>query len=224
MKFLIALGTFLILADTAAAHSLKSLENKLADKEKYFQALDEKAPDFSLQDADGRPVALRDFKVKVIVLHFIYTNCPDVCPLHAERIAEIQKMIGITPMRELVQFVTITTDPQNDTPDVMREYGKTHGLAPANWVFLTSGPDHLSATRELVEKFGHKFTKVDSGLQVHGVVTHVIDGGGRWRANFHGLKFKPTNLVLFISGLTNDSHDENDGESKGLWERFHALF
>lgn len=224
MKFLIVLGAFLLLADTAAAHSLKSLENKFADKEKYFQSLDEKAPNFSLQDADGRTVTLRDLKGKVVVLHFIYTNCPDVCPLHAERIAEIQEMISITPMRDFVQFVTITTDPQNDTPDVMREYGKTHGLSPSNWLFLTSGPTRLSATRDLVEKFGHKFTKIDGGLQVHGVVTHVIDGGGRWRANFHGLKFKPTNLVLFINALTNDPHDGNDGESKGLWERFRALF
>lgn len=224
MRFLIALCAFLFLADQAAAHSLKSLENKLAGKEKYFQALDRKAPDFSLQDADGRPVALQDFKRKVVVLHFIYTNCPDVCPLHAERVAEIQKMIGITPMRDMVQFITITTDPRNDTPDVMREYGKTHGLAPTNWVFLTSGPDRLSATRELVEKFGHKFTRVDGGLQVHGVVTHVIDGAGRWRANFHGLKFNPTNLVLFVNALTNDPHDENDAEAKSLWERLRTLF
>ena len=62
------------------------------------------------------------------------------------------------------------------------------------------------ATRELVERFGHKFTEVEGGYQVHSLVTHVIDREGRWRANFHGLKFQPVNLVLFINALTNDTH------------------
>jgi hypothetical protein len=44
----------------------------------------------------------------------------------------------------------------------------------------------------------------NDGYQVHGVVTHVIDREGRWQANFHGLKFEPTNLVLYINALVND--------------------
>ena len=228
MRYLaaIAMGLPLLAVGVSpvAAHSLKSLENQLRGKEKYFQPLDRQAPDFSLRDAEGRTVALRDFRGKAVVLQFVYTNCPDVCPLHAERIAKIQEMIGPTPMRDLVQFVTITTDPKRDTPEVMCKYGEAHGLAPVNWIFLTSGPDRLSDTRRLVEKFGHKFTKVDNGYQIHGVVTHVIDGGGRWRANFHGLEFNPTNLVLFINALTNDAHDENSKETKGLWDKFRALF
>ena len=188
------------------AHSLKDLDSRLQKRERYFQPLDKGAPEFTLQDADGGTVSLSDFRGKVVVLHFVYTNCPDVCPLHAERIAEVQEMVNQTPMRDLVRFVTVTSDPKRDTPDVMRAYGKTHGLDPVNWMFLTSGPQRLTATRELVKKFGHKFTEADSGYQVHGVVTHVIGREGRRRANFHGLKFQPINLVLFINALTNDIH------------------
>ena len=188
------------------AHSLKDLDSRLHKREKYFQPLDKEAPDFTLQDADGGTVALSDFRGKVVVLHFVYANCPDVCPLHAERIAEVQRMVNQTPMRDLVRFVTVTSDPKRDTPDVMRAYGNTHGLDPVNWTFLTSGPKRLTATRELVEKFGHKFTEVEGGYQVHSLVTHVIDREGRWRANFHGLKFQSINLVLFINALTNDIH------------------
>ncbi len=215
------LGLALVAAASppVSAHSLKSLENQLHNKEKYFQPLDKEAPDFILQDADGGTVGLRDLRGKVVVLHFIYTNCPDVCPLHAERIAEIQKMVNQTPMRDLVRFVTITSDPRKDTPEVMRAYGTAHGLDQANWTFLTSGPDRLTVTRELVEKFGHKFTEVDGGYQVHSVVTHVIDRDGRWRANFHGLRFDPTNLVLFVNALVNDVHEE-----QGLWDRIWNLF
>jgi protein SCO1 len=207
-----------------SAHSLDSLEDKLNETEVYFQPLDRDAPDFTLQDADGQTVGSTDLLGKVVVLHFIYTSCPDVCPLHAERIAEIQTMINATPMRDLVQFVTITTDPKNDTPDVMHEYGSIHGLDATNWTFLTSGQDRLGETRELVENFGHTFSETEDGYQVHGVVTHVIDMEGRWRANFHGLEFQPTNLVLFINALTNDVHRENEDEQPSLWETFMNLF
>ena len=82
MRRLISLGLGAILllmgAPPASAHSLKSLEDALHDKEKYFQPLDKEAPDFELQDAEGLTVRLLDYRGKVVVLHFIYTNCPDV--------------------------------------------------------------------------------------------------------------------------------------------------
>ena len=83
----------------ALAHSLDSLQEQLFDKEKFFQIKNQPAPDFTLRDAEGAPVKLADFRGKIVVLNLIYTRCPDVCPLHAERITEIQKMISATPMR-----------------------------------------------------------------------------------------------------------------------------
>ena len=211
---LLAIGLAAALAGSqAAAHSVQELEGDLSEREKYFQPLeDRRAPGFTLQNADGREVSLEDFRGKVVVLHFIYASCLDVCPLHAERIAEVQAMVNRTPMREMVQFVTVTTDPVNDTPELLRAYGPAHGLDPANWVFLTSGPRRPEATRELVERFGHKFTVIEGGAQVHSVVTHVIDREGRWRANFHGLDFEPINLVSYLNALTNDDgHGVGDG-------------
>jgi protein SCO1/2 len=209
---------------SSAAHSLGELEGMLGDREKYSQPIDREAPDFALEDAEGGAVALDDLRGKVVVLHFVYTNCPDVCPLHAERIAEIQAMINRTPMRELVQFVTITTDPEHDTPEVMRAYGPAHGLDPVNWMFLPSGPDRAGdTTRNLAERFGHTFTQTEEGYQIHGVVTHVIDREGRWQANFHGLEFEPTNLVLYINALTHPHADERHS-SPSWWDRIVNLF
>jgi protein SCO1 len=210
MKHLISVGLSLFVLVVsliaASAHSLSNLENQLNSREKYFQALDKPAPGFSLQDSSGQTVTLASLRGKVVVLFFVYTNCPDVCPLHAQRIAEIQEMVNITPMRDMVRFIAISTDPKNDTPDVLRAYGTTHALDPVNWLFLTSGPQRLEATRQLVQRFGHKFTKQGDGYQVHGVVTHIIDTAGRLRANFYGLKFQPTNVVVFINALINDAH------------------
>lgn len=195
----------------------------LGDKEKYFQPIDKEAPEFVLQDADGRQVRLSDLQGKVVVLHFIYAGCPDVCPLHAELIAKIQDMVNQTPMRDRVQFITVTTDPKNDTPDVLRDYGPAHGLEAGNWAFLTTTPDQPEdVTRKLAESFGHSFTVTEDGYQVHSVVTHVIDEQGRWRANFHGLRFDPTNLVLFINGLTNSNVPHGHPEPS-FWDEVRGL-
>ena len=208
----------------AVAHSLDELEAQLRDREQYFQPVDRETPAFALEDPDGRAVSLEDLRGKVVVLHFVYTNCPDVCPLHAERIAKIQEMVNQTPMRELVQFVSITTDPANDAADVLREYGPAHGLDPVNWVFLTTGPDQPEdTTRNLAERFGHKFTRTEDGYQIHGVVTHVIDRDGRWQANFHGLKFDPINLVLYINALTHE-HGKEAPPEESWWEQIRSLF
>jgi protein SCO1 len=142
-------------------------------------------------------VRFADFHGKVVILNFIYTHCPDVCPLHTERIAHIQEMINASPMRAQVQFVTITTDPKQDTQQVLRDYSVAHALDLSNWAFLTTQTDQAEdTTRKIAKAYGLKFTETDHGMQMHGLVTHVIDEDGRLRARFHGLKFEPINLVI----------------------------
>jgi len=159
-----------------------------------------------------------------VVLHFIYGSCPDVCPLHAELIAKVQKMVNTTPMRDQVQFLSITTDPARDTPEVLKTYGPAHGFDPHNWAFLTSGPEEPGKTRALVEQFSHRFDVTSSGVQIHGAVTHIIDREGQWRGNFHGLQFDPLNLVVFVNALVNDVHQAGHPQDEPLWDRIKGLF
>jgi protein SCO1/2 len=194
-----------VMATAATAHSLKELEDQLTAKEPYIQVVNRPAPGFALYDADGRMVSLDDFHGKVVVLYFIYASCPDVCPLQSEKLAGIQKMINSTPMRDLVEFVAITTDPEHDTPDVLKAYGPAHRLDPANWIFLTSGAD-AKTTRELAAAYGLLFTPEAGGSQMHGVVTHIIDKSGNLRARFHSLKFDNLSLIIYVNALTNDTH------------------
>lgn len=229
IAWIVALATAAF-APATWAHSLEELVAMLSKNEPYFQALDQAAPAFTLRDADGKIARLADFRGKVVVLHFIYASCPDVCPLHAERIAEIQKMVNRTPMKDKVQFISVSTDPEHDTPQILRGYGPAHGLDEANWVFLTTSPDQpADATRRLVEAYGHKFTKMENGELAHGVVTHVIDKESRWRGNFHGLEFAPVNLVLLVNALTNDAqrphgHPEKaKHQEKSLWDKLREI-
>ncbi|MGH6947499.1 MAG: SCO family protein [Kiloniellales bacterium] len=221
----LALSAALIAAPAAFAHSLEDLESMLGDKEKYFQPVEKEAPGFALRNADGESVRLADLRGQVVVLHFIYASCPDVCPLHAEKIAEIQEMVNRTAMKDAVQFVSITTDPRSDVAEVLRAYGPAHGLDPSNWTFLTTTPGQPEdATRRLAKAYGHRFSRAEDGYQTHGIVTHVIDREGRWRANFHGLEFNPVNLVLFVNALVNDVHRPDEHGRTSWWDRVRALF
>ncbi len=198
------LTVVLAIAPAQAHHPGAELDKVMGDKEKFFEQTDRQAPAFELMNRDGEVVSLSDYADKILVVHFVYTSCPDVCPLHADKIQEIQTMINQSPMKEVVQFVTITTDPKTDTPDVLKTYGEDHNLNPVNWTFMTAAPTQpADTTRKLAETFGHKFVKSDDGYQTHGVVTHVIDRGGRWAGNFHGLRFDSVNMVLYTNGLIN---------------------
>lgn len=213
----------------ATAHSIDELEALLGSREKFFQALDVPAADFDLRDVSGAPVTPDALRGQVVVLFFIYTHCPDVCPLHAARIAVVQDMVNRTPMREAVRFVAVTTDPSRDTAEVLSDYGADHGFDPANWAFLTIRPgDAEDTTRRLAERYGHRFDRSANGAyQTHGIVTHVIDKYGRWRANFHGLRFDPTNMVVFLNALVNDTHTDSHAEGPagmGIWDRVRSFF
>lgn len=228
MRFTIlpALLVALSLATPALAHHPgENLDEVMGDKEQFFQKIDEPAQPFELADAEGNPVRLSDFADKIVVLNFIFASCTDVCPLHSELIADVQSKINITPMKDMVQFITVTTDPDVDTPDVLRGYGEAHGLDSTNWTFLTARPgDPEATTRELSEAYNVRFDQLDDGQQMHGVVTNVIDRGGRLAAKFHGLRFDPVNLVLYINGLTNAPARSNGSPETGWWSSIKGLF
>ena len=220
---LIAVLAIVLVSPDGMAHSVEDVEATLRDRERYVEIVSRPAPAFTLKDAGGKSVSLADFRGKVVVLQFIYAGCPDVCPVHAELIAEIQGMVNRTPMRDMVAFVTITTDPGRDTPEVLRDYGTAHGLDKANWMFLTSGAESPEVTRKLARQYGLEFTEAPDGMQMHGVVTHVIDRSGSLRARYHGLKFSPTNIVVHINALTNDHH-HTPARTGSFWQTILNLF
>ncbi len=80
----------------------------------------QKLKDFTLIDQYGREFRLSSVKGKVVLLYFGYTNCPDVCPLVMSKYAYLAEKLG--PDIEKVAMILITTDPERDSPEVLREY------------------------------------------------------------------------------------------------------
>jgi protein SCO1/2 len=91
-------------------------------------------PEFSFTETNGRRVTLADLKGKVGIVNFIYTNCPDTCPVQSAQMRQIQE--DFQNEKDL-RLVSITVDPTRDTPEVLSEYAKRFGADPARWFFLT---------------------------------------------------------------------------------------
>jgi protein SCO1/2 len=137
-------------------------------------------PAFTLTDQRGQPFGSRELAGKVWVADFIFTSCQGVCPLLSERMAEIGKRA-----RHLgpdFHLVSISVDPDRDTPARLAEYGARYGANPIAWSFLTGPEQAIQAT--VVDGF-----KVGAGKERSPGA--AADGGAGFWEIFHG-----ENLVL----------------------------
>jgi protein SCO1 len=145
------------------------------------------APPFALTSQDGRPMTLAELRGKVVAVNFIYTGCPDICPLLTEKMALVQDELGPNLGSKTV-FVSITLDPEHDTPEVLREYAQLWGARPEGWTFLTGSPE---AIREVADRWGIFFDKKQDGSVDHTQLTTLVDAEGQMRVQYLGARFDP---------------------------------
>jgi protein SCO1 len=108
------------------------------------------APEFSLTSQDGGQVTLADFRGRVVAVTFIYTLCTATCPVLTPMMSFVQDQLGPNFGTKIV-FVSITVDPERDTPEVLKEYARAFGANLAGWAFLTGTPD---AIRDVTCRYG----------------------------------------------------------------------
>jgi len=148
--------------------------------------LGDRVPDFSLTDQAGRAVRLSDFAGRVVAVDFIYTRCPlpDVCPRLSANFAYLAKRVAD------VELLSVTIDPQFDTPAVLRDYGLRYGSDGERWRFLTGSIDQV---REVAGLFGLVYWPEDGSI-THSVTTGIIGRDGRLTALVEGSSYRPEQL------------------------------
>ena len=157
------------------------------------------APLFTLTSQDGKPVALADLRGKVVAVTFIYTGCPDICPLLTQKMVDVQEKLG-TEFGKRIAFVSISLDPEHDTPEVLKDYAQFWGAKSEGWMFLTGS---LEAIRDVTRRYGVFFSKKEDGSVEHSQLTTLIDADGQMRVQYIGARFDPEEFRRDLLSLVN---------------------
>ena len=147
-----------------------------------FKAIDITGADyargFALPDATGQQRTLADFKGKVVVVFFGYTQCPDVCPTTMAELAEVKRALGADGAK--VQGVFITIDPERDTPELLKAYVANFG---PDFVALRGSPEQLKTLAKDFKVFYAKVPGKAEGSYTmdHTAGSYIFDTQGRVR-------------------------------------------
>jgi protein SCO1/2 len=154
----------------------------------------DEVPDFKLINQDGKHISLHQYRGKMLVLTFIYTRCPlpDYCPLMTDNFSEIQKMLkSDAALYERTHLLSITVDPEYDTPKVLREYAVHHSADTTQWEFATGNKDEV---KQVATYFGMQYWR-DQDQIVHSLRTAIIGADGKLVKLYHGNEWKPQEIV-----------------------------
>ena len=153
-------------------------------------AVGDRMPDFTLTDQKGRAMRLSELAGEPVAVTFIYTRCPiaTACPLTTAKFSKLAASLAAAGFGHLV---TITVDPEHDTPPVLDDYAKRAGADPRRWKFLTGDP---KAVADVVERFGVLYYP-DKGQVVHQQGVAVLDGAGRLTNIYYGEDWEPEHIL-----------------------------
>ncbi|KPL59584.1 cysteine ABC transporter ATP-binding protein [Rossellomorea vietnamensis] len=146
----------------------------------------------SAVDQDGEKTSLAALnKGKIIVADFIFTNCDTVCLPMTANMAKLQKRVAEAGLEDEVQLVSISVDPEHDTPDVLKEYSGRYEFDDGNWSFLTG------YTRDKIESFANVSFKTPAAAVegsdqfVHGTSFYLVSENGVLLKQYEGVSNPP---------------------------------
>ncbi len=151
-------------------------------------------PDYALVDQSRTPRPIGSLKGHRVALTFIYTRCPlaEFCPLMDKQFADVQEQIKQSPELADVRLVSVTLDPEFDTPAVLEAHAQALGADPSLWHFVTGDRDEVLA---FAKRFGVIAEPGEPDTLVHNLRTAVIDPQGRLVTAYSGNMWSPAELV-----------------------------
>jgi protein SCO1/2 len=191
------------------------------------------APSYDLIDQDGQPTRDTDLRGRIILYDFIYTSCTTVCPVMTGQMLQAQTALADAGwLGGEVVLVSVTFDPERDTPARLREYAAQMHTRPDGWLWLTGD---LIAIKQLVGgEFGVYFEKVGAGEAghamhgeveagydfVHDTTFALVDDQGRLRAEYHQFPGQDA-IMRDIGSLVREKNAR--GPARLVWQAAHWL-
>jgi protein SCO1 len=132
-------------------------------------------PDFTLRDQSGQKVSMAGQRGKLVLVTFLYTHCPDVCPLITQNLVQALHMLG--PDRDEVRVLGVSVDPEGDTPKSVDDFAKVHHLPP-QFHYLTGTRPELT---KVWKAYDVAAVSRDPELVDHTAYTMLADRNGQGR-------------------------------------------
>lgn len=176
-------NTLKLIASGAVLAGVIGILSACSDSKPQFAAIDvtgaDYAKDFQLTDHDGQPRSLQDFRGKIVVLFFGYTQCPDVCPTSMTELVEVKKLLGADG--DKLQGLFVTVDPARDTPELLKAY--MANFDPTFLALYAASPEKLAA---LAKDYKVYYKKVEgktptSYTMDHSAGSYIYDTDGKLR-------------------------------------------
>ncbi len=199
LAILVVILVAIIQQNKTASTSNQPASNSAASTATQLQGTDlgsPPAPDFRLTDQFGKPVALSQFKGKPVVLTFLYTHCPDQCPLTAEKLHSTVQDLGKDAQN--VGIVAVSTDPSRDTIAAAMNFSRVHSMQNS-WHYLVGTHNML----EPVWSNYHINAQSQQQMVNHSLGLYLIDKQGRERI-FLGNDFTPAQLTHDLQVLMQE--------------------
>jgi protein SCO1/2 len=183
LEFLIWGGLALTIAGIVVAYTMSQLAQKRRDP---LPVVTQALPPFALTNQLGQRVTPADLFNRICVVDVIFTRCAGPCPEMTRRMSELQKVI---PANLPVKLITVTTDPEYDTPEILKRYAERHQANTNRWWFLTGSKSEIARLAREGLKLVAQETKPeervnDADLFIHSTVFVVLDKRGRLRGAF----------------------------------------
>jgi len=156
-------------------------------------------PDFKLIDQNGKSFHFSSKRGNLVLATFIFTTCPDVCPLFTAKFAAIQRALDEKKFKDY-WLLSITTDPEQDNAATLKDYANRFKADFAHWTFLTGTRADLT---NAWKAFGVNVTKTEAGQVVHTALTTLIDRRGNRRVDYYGDKWLDKEVLKDIRWLSS---------------------
>jgi protein SCO1/2 len=158
-------------------------------------------PDFTMTTQEGRPLKLSELRGRVVVLTFIYTRCPlpDFCPLMDRKMGELAAKVGASArLSGQVRLLSVSFDPEHDTPEVLAKHARVQGAHPPLWTFAVATHAELA---KVAAPLGLTYGPTSNEI-IHNLCMAVIDPEGRLARLDAGNAVRSANLSDLLQSIS----------------------
>lgn len=168
-----------------------------------------KVPDFELTDQNNKKITNKDMLGKVYLVEFFFSRCPTICPVMNTNMRAIEDEVNNPEFG----IISISIDPDNDTPETLKQHAKKIGAKSPNWHFLTGNRDYIG---KVADQFNiYVGDKEDEGENLnHSGMIALVDKEGSIRCRYN----KDNMPILYYSGL---NYEDPEGKSPKLTGKYH---